>query len=278
MYGGLILALPVIMWQIWRFVVPGSARQGEALRDPVHPRRRVVAVPARRARSPTSRSSKALQFLIAWAGEDVEQVFQVSKYVRLVVLMVAAFGVGFQFPVLLVFLQLVGVLTPQQLLRGWRYAIVGIVVVAAVDHAVGRPDLAAGPGRADARPVLRRRSASAGSSSDDAAGRTSAPSDRRQRSDRPDRAVRRPGAIRRRAIRSRSTASSSRPSTRSTTATTSSSPRPTGSGKTVVAEYGIEATRRDGRRAFYTAPLKALSNQKYRDLVDALRRRTRSAC
>jgi len=43
---------------------------------------------------------------------------------------------------------------------------------------------------------------------------------------------------------------------------------PTGSGKTVVAEYGIETARRDGRRAFYTAPLKALSNQKYRDLSE----------
>ncbi|MGB0111696.1 MAG: DEAD/DEAH box helicase [Ilumatobacteraceae bacterium] len=42
---------------------------------------------------------------------------------------------------------------------------------------------------------------------------------------------------------------------------------PTGSGKTVVAEYGISATRRQGLRAFYTAPVKALSNQKYRDLV-----------
>jgi ATP-dependent RNA helicase HelY len=42
---------------------------------------------------------------------------------------------------------------------------------------------------------------------------------------------------------------------------------PTGSGKTVVAEYGIAAARLDGRRAFYTAPVKALSNQKYRDLV-----------
>ena len=42
---------------------------------------------------------------------------------------------------------------------------------------------------------------------------------------------------------------------------------PTGSGKTVVAEYGIESTRRAGRRSFYTAPLKALSNQKYRDLT-----------
>ena len=42
---------------------------------------------------------------------------------------------------------------------------------------------------------------------------------------------------------------------------------PTGSGKTVVAEYAIEVARRTGRRAFYTAPIKALSNQKYHDLV-----------
>lgn len=41
---------------------------------------------------------------------------------------------------------------------------------------------------------------------------------------------------------------------------------PTGSGKTVVAEAGIERARRLGLRAFYTAPLKALSNQKFRDL------------
>ena len=43
---------------------------------------------------------------------------------------------------------------------------------------------------------------------------------------------------------------------------------PTGSGKTVVAEYGIEAAIRAGKRAFYTAPIKALSNQKYHDLVE----------
>lgn len=42
---------------------------------------------------------------------------------------------------------------------------------------------------------------------------------------------------------------------------------PTGSGKTVVAEYGIDVMRRRGLRSFYTAPLKALSNQKYRDLT-----------
>ena len=42
---------------------------------------------------------------------------------------------------------------------------------------------------------------------------------------------------------------------------------PTGSGKTVVAEYGIAVALADGKRAFYTAPIKALSNQKYNDLL-----------
>lgn len=41
---------------------------------------------------------------------------------------------------------------------------------------------------------------------------------------------------------------------------------PTGSGKTLVAEYAIAKAVAEGQRAFYTAPIKALSNQKYRDL------------
>jgi ATP-dependent RNA helicase HelY len=41
---------------------------------------------------------------------------------------------------------------------------------------------------------------------------------------------------------------------------------PTGSGKTVVAEYAIVLARAAGAKAFYTTPLKALSNQKYNDL------------
>lgn len=44
---------------------------------------------------------------------------------------------------------------------------------------------------------------------------------------------------------------------------------PTGSGKTVVAEYAIERARASGKKCFYTTPLKALSNQKFRDLARA---------
>ena len=42
---------------------------------------------------------------------------------------------------------------------------------------------------------------------------------------------------------------------------------PTGSGKTVVAEHAIERARSASQRSFYTTPIKALSNQKYHDLV-----------
>jgi superfamily II RNA helicase len=45
---------------------------------------------------------------------------------------------------------------------------------------------------------------------------------------------------------------------------------PTGSGKTVVADYAVDLALSAGRRAFYTTPIKALSNQKYRDLCRRL--------
>src|SRR5919199_5771509 len=42
---------------------------------------------------------------------------------------------------------------------------------------------------------------------------------------------------------------------------------PTGSGKTVVGEFAVHLALQTGRKAFYTTPIKALSNQKYADLV-----------
>ena len=136
-YGGIVLALPVIMWQIWRFIVPA-----------LHAREKKYAIPfvlssvflfllggavAYWTLTP------ALDFLISWSGTGVKANFQVSKYVSLVGLMIAAFGITFEFPVLLVFLQLVGVITPQTLMKQWRYATVLIFIIAAVITPSGDP-------------------------------------------------------------------------------------------------------------------------------------------
>ena len=136
-YGGIIIALPVILWQIWRFIVPA-----------LHAKEKKYAIPfilssvilfLMGAAVAYFTLTPALDFLISWAGDDVQANFQVSKYVSLFGLMVAAFGITFLFPVLLVFLQLVGVLTPQTLMKQWRYAIVIVFVIAALITPSGDP-------------------------------------------------------------------------------------------------------------------------------------------
>jgi len=136
-YGGLIMAMPVILWQVWRFIVPA-----------LHAKEKKYAIPfilssvllfLLGGTIAYITLEKALEFLISWAGEGVQPTLGVAQYIRLVGLMIAAFGIGFEVPVLLVFLQLVGVLTPQTLIRGWRYAIVGIFVLAAVITPSGDP-------------------------------------------------------------------------------------------------------------------------------------------
>ncbi len=136
-YGGIILALPVLLWQLWRFIVPALHKHekkhalGFVLSSTV-----LFLVGGAIAFSTLERS---LEFLIGWAGDDVDPLFQVQSYIRLVTLMVVAFGVGFIIPVLLVFLQLIGMVQPQTLLKGWRYAIVGTVFVAAAITPSGDP-------------------------------------------------------------------------------------------------------------------------------------------
>ena len=53
--------------------------------------------------------------------------------------MIFAFGIGFLLPVLFVFLQLVNVVTPRRLLKSWRYATIGIFVLAAAITPSGDP-------------------------------------------------------------------------------------------------------------------------------------------
>ncbi|MFM8908152.1 MAG: twin-arginine translocase subunit TatC [Actinomycetota bacterium] len=136
-WGGVVIALPVVLWNIWRFIVPALTKR-EKRYSYFFVASSVVlfAVGALLAYWTLDR---ALEFLIGWSGADVTQNYQISKYVNLVVLMMLSFGVGFLSPVLLVFLQLVEVVTPRTLITQWRYAIVIIFVVAAVITPSGDP-------------------------------------------------------------------------------------------------------------------------------------------
>ncbi len=137
LYGGILLALPVIMWQIWQFIVPALHAREKKYAIPFILSSIVLFILGGLVAYLTL--EKALEFLISWSGEAVQTIYAVDKYIRLVGLMIAAFGISFEFPVLLVFLQIVGVLTPQTLIKGWRYAILTVFVIAAVITPSGDP-------------------------------------------------------------------------------------------------------------------------------------------
>jgi sec-independent protein translocase protein TatC len=129
-YGGIVLAMPVWLWELWRFITPG-----------LNPTEKRFAVPflfaslflfACGAVVALLTLEPALNFLLEIGGSDLRPLLAADKYIGLVGLMIVAFGIAFEFPVVLVFLLIARVLTTAQLRHWRRYAAVLIVVFAAV--------------------------------------------------------------------------------------------------------------------------------------------------
>ncbi len=129
-YGGLFLASPVLLWQVWRFITPGLNKREKRYAIPF-----IVA-------SITFFTfgclvaylifPHALRWLGSIGGPSLHQILDPVNYLSLIVLMMTVFGLTFEFPVLLVSLEAARVLTPKKLASWRRWAIVGIVVVAGV--------------------------------------------------------------------------------------------------------------------------------------------------
>lgn len=129
-YIGIALAMPVILFQIWRFVTPGLYPHEKRYALPFILSSLVLFVFGAFLAYITL--NPALSFLNSIAGQSIETQYAPDKYVTLILYMMLAFGAAFEFPVLLVALQLIGVLSPRQLLGWWRPALVIIAVIAAV--------------------------------------------------------------------------------------------------------------------------------------------------
>ena len=129
-YGGLALSIPIIMWEIWRFVVPGLHKRER--RYGVWFAISAVLLFLLGCLVAWFTITKALDFLLTIGGSSLRPLIDENKYLTLVMLMFAAFGVAFEFPLLLVFLMLVGALNTRQLRSARRWAAVGIATFAAV--------------------------------------------------------------------------------------------------------------------------------------------------
>ncbi len=136
-YGGIAIAMPVILWQLWRFITPGLYPNEKRMAIPFMVSSLVLFVLG--ATMAYFVLPRGLEFLLTIAGDDVEPLLDPKRYFSFLVYMMLAFGVGFLFPVILIFLQLLGLVRAETLGTYRRHAMVGIMIVVAVITPSGDP-------------------------------------------------------------------------------------------------------------------------------------------
>ncbi|HET7600857.1 MAG TPA: twin-arginine translocase subunit TatC [Gemmatimonadales bacterium] len=127
---GVMLALPVILYQVWAFVAPALYR---------HERRVAMGVAAGAVALFAAGASLAyflvlplaIPWLMGFGGGALEPMITVSDYFGFVFSLVLAFGVAFELPVAILGLAALGIVTPAFLVRYRRHALAGAIVVGA---------------------------------------------------------------------------------------------------------------------------------------------------
>ena len=137
-WGGFFFGFPFIAWQVWLFVAPGLYKSEQGAFAPF-----LIATPFLFVLGASLAYylviPLALNFLITFAEASategtiqIENNNRFSEYVGFIKVMLLAFGMSFQLPVLLTLMGRVGLLTSDQLARGRKYAVVGIAALAAL--------------------------------------------------------------------------------------------------------------------------------------------------
>jgi sec-independent protein translocase protein TatC len=136
-YGGLILAMPVILYQMGRFVMPGLyAHEKKALIPFVGISIVLLLVGMMVAYLLLPR---ALIVLEEFGTDNFESFFSPREYLGFFVKMLFAFGIASEFPLVLIFLQWIGIVSPDTLAKNRRIAIVAVVILGAVITPTGDP-------------------------------------------------------------------------------------------------------------------------------------------
>jgi sec-independent protein translocase protein TatC len=130
LFIGLALALPIVLYEFWRFVTPGLTKRERRLGIPFVVSS--VALFALGGWFAYLTLPRGLQFLLGFAGPGTVPLLTAGRYISFVIFMTLAFGLAFEFPIVLIFLSLVGVTSSAALRRWRRYAVLVIAIVAAI--------------------------------------------------------------------------------------------------------------------------------------------------
>jgi sec-independent protein translocase protein TatC len=130
LFLALVVALPVILYQLWAFIVPGLTVRERRWALPFVGLSVVLFLLGGLFAYLTL--PKALGFLLSVGGDFVSPLLTVDKYVGFVIFTILAFGLGFEFPILLISLSAAGVLSTATMRRYRRQVILGLAIFAAV--------------------------------------------------------------------------------------------------------------------------------------------------
>lgn len=130
-YSGLLVSSPFILYQIIQFVLPGLTRRERRLIGPIVLGSSILffiglgfaywaLIPA------------ALNFFINYGADVVEQLWSIDRYFEFVLLLMFSTGLAFQIPIIQFLLGLLGIVSSQQMLQGWRLVLLGAVILGAV--------------------------------------------------------------------------------------------------------------------------------------------------
>lgn len=134
---GLFIALPVVLFQLWRFIVPGLTSRERKLAIPFV--LSSVFLFALGAAFAYYSLPRALGFLLGFAGQQFVPLLTGDRFLTFVMLVALSFGIAFEFPIVLIFLNAAGVISTLQLRRWRRGAVLFIVVFAAIITPSGDP-------------------------------------------------------------------------------------------------------------------------------------------
>lgn len=129
-YCGFVLAFPVVIWALWRFLKPAlypSERKYVYIFIPLAVGLFAVGV----LFAYFGILSLVLNFFIYIAGENLETMFKVDQYVSFVLAFTIPFGLVFELPVVVFFLTKLGIVHYEAMARNRKYALLVIVILAA---------------------------------------------------------------------------------------------------------------------------------------------------
>ncbi len=128
---GLFVILPFIFYKVYGFVLPG-----------LYVRERKVITPLLVSSTLlfylgvtfayTIVIPKVVVFMLSFGTETMQPLIGIGAYFSFVMRLCLAFGVVFELPLVVLFLSVIGLVDPRTLLRTWRYALLAIVIFAAV--------------------------------------------------------------------------------------------------------------------------------------------------